>query len=155
MRLRLIVAAIIVSSAALMALGGCQRIKTTLGLGDRIATPDPGTPEAVIQDVLKAARTKDEADGWEAFSNLLHSRELSSPAAMNEWQTMLYPTIRRKVDLLLEDRSALIYRLMDKREDGKEVKIFVKNSQSDVPTPCTLRQDPERGNAWRVFSACF
>ena len=53
------------------------------------------------------------------------------------------------------DRSALIYKLMDKREEGKDLKVFVQNSQSDMPSPCTLRLDPERGNSWRVFGSCF
>ena len=149
------VAVMIVAAGTIAAGAGCQKLKTSLGLGERISNPEAGTPESAIQQVMKAARMKDEAEGWQTFANLLHSAESASPAAMNEWQTMRFPTIRRKVDLLLEDRSALIYRLMDKREEGKNLRIFVKNSQSDMPTPCTLRQDPERNNAWLVFGSCF
>jgi len=155
MRTRLLVAAVLLASVAVLGTVGCQKIKSRLGIGVTVSEPEPGTPEKVIQDVLKAATKADEAEGWEAFSNLLHSDETSSPAAMNEWQTMRFPTIRRKAGYLLQDRSAGIYKLMDKREDGKTVKVFVMNSQSDMPTPCTLRQDPEAGNAWRVHNACF
>ncbi len=155
MRARLLLVAALLASVAVAGVAGCQKIKSRLGIAETVSNPEPGTPEKVIQDVLKAAAMADEADGWEAFSSLLHSEETSSPAAMNEWQTMRFPTIRRKVGYLLEDRSAAIYKLMDKREDGRNVKVFVKNSQSEMPTPCTLRQDPEAGNAWRVFNACF
>jgi hypothetical protein len=155
MSLRPLVIVLLVSSFALAATPGCQKIKTTLGLGETVSDPAPGSPEALIQSVLKTARMNDEAEGWEAFVDLLHSQETASPAAMNQWQTMRFPTIRRKVDLLLVDRSALIYKLMDKREEGKDLKVFVQNSQSDMPSPCTLRLDPERGNSWRVFGSCF
>lgn len=153
MRLRFLVA--LIALGAVLAASGCQKVKTRLGIGETITNPDPGTPEKTIQDVLKAARAADEGEGWQVFSSLLHSQETSSPSAMNEWQTMRFPTIRRKVDYLLLDKSALIYKLMDAREDGKDMKIFVANSRSDMPTPCTLRRDPEQGNAWRVFNSCF
>lgn len=155
MRARLLLAAVLVALVAVAGAAGCQKIRSKIGMGTTISSPDPGTPEKVIQDVLKAARMSDEADGWVAFSMLLHSQESSSPAAMNEWQTMRFPTMRRKVDFLLVDKAALVYKLMDKREEGKELKVYVNNSQSDMPTPCTLRRDPEQNNAWRVFNACF
>ena len=154
MRLRIVVV-LLLAGAFVLAVAGCQKIKTKIGIGETISNPEAGTPEKVIQDVLKAARMSDDNDGWQAFSTLLHSQETSSPAAMNKWQTMVYPTMRRKADFLLVDKSALIYKLMDKREEGKDVKVYVENSQSDMPTPCTLRRDPEQGNAWRVFNACF
>jgi hypothetical protein len=134
---------------------GCQKMKTKLGLGEVVTAPDPGTPEKAIQDVLKAGRMADEADGWIAFAGLLHSEETASPAGMNEWQTLRYPSLRRKVGYLLLDKAALTYKLMDKREEGQNVRVFVANSQSDAPTPCMVRRDPAQNNAWRVFNSCF
>jgi len=134
---------------------GCQKVKSKLGIGDTITKPDPGTPEKLIQDVLSAATASDEEEGWERFYPLLHTDEVDSPGAMNDWRSSKFPTIRRKADYLLSDRSALIFDVMDRREEGKSLKIYVKNSQSDSPTPCKLRQDPLQGNAWRVFNSCF
>jgi hypothetical protein len=153
-----IAASAVVAVAFLVAVGstaGCQKIRIRLGLGEVVTNPDPGTPEKLIQEVFKAARMADESDAWQAFAFLLHSREVSSPAAMNEWQTIRFPALQRKSGYLLLDKSSLSYKLIDKQGEGPEMRVFVANSQSDMPTPCTLRQDPTQGNAWRVFNACF
>ena len=134
---------------------GCQALKNRLGIGVTVSNPDAGTPEKVVQDVLKAAMMPDEQESWIAFAELLHSDEVASPAAMNEWETMRFPAIRRKARYLLKDPSALPYVVMEKRTEGQNLKVFVQNSQSDMATPCGLRRDPARGNAWRVFNACF
>lgn len=134
---------------------GCQTLKNRLGIGVTISNPDVGTPEKVIQEVLRAATMPDDQESWIAFAELLHSEEIASPAAMNEWETMRFPALRRKAQYLLKDASALTYVLMEKRTEGPNLKIFVQNSQSDMATPCTLRRDPSRSNAWRVFNACF
>lgn len=133
----------------------CQKLKFKLGIGDLITNPDPGTVEKVIQDVLRAAKEPDEARGWEMFTALLHSEETTSPASLQAWREMKFPAIRKKVDFLLKDRAATSFKVMDRREEGRSILIFVENSSSDVPTPCRLRQDPSQANAWRVFNACF
>jgi len=150
---------ILLSLLLALALSGpslsCQRIKTKLGIGDKVTNPIPGTPEKVIQDVLRAASAADEEQGWEQFALLLHTEELDSPAAMNGWRSMKFPSIQRKVGYLLSDKTAVEYAVMDRREDGKSLVIHVENSKSDSATPCKLRQDPAQGNAWRVFNSCF
>jgi len=133
----------------------CQQIKMKLGLGEKIANPPPGSPEKVIQEVLKSALQDDPEVGWEAFSVLLHSEELESPAALNDWRTMRFPAIRKKASYLVIDKASATYILMQKKEEGPSLILYVKNSQSDMPTPCKLRKDPQNGNAWRVFNACF
>jgi hypothetical protein len=133
----------------------CQQIKLKLGLGDKIANAPPGSPEKVVQEVLKSALQSDAEAGWETFSLLLHSEEQQSPAALNDWRTMRFPAIRKKASYLVEDKASATYILMDKKEEGQSLIIYVKNSQSDMPTPCKLRKDPQNGNAWRVFNACF
>jgi len=135
--------------------GSCQKVKMKLGIGDKVTNPDPGTPEAVIQDVLRAASDPDEEAGWERFSALLHSAEHDSPVALNDWRTMKFPAIRKKAGYLLDDRSAFSFVIMDRREEPPSLILLVKNSQSDLPTPCKLRPDPNANNAWRVFNACF
>lgn len=134
---------------------GCQSLKNRLGIGVTVSNPDAGTPEKVLQDVLKAATMPDDQEAWIAFAELLHSEELASPAAMNEWETMRFPALRRKARYLLKDASALTYVVMEKRTEGNNLKVFVQNSQSDMATPCSLRRDPARNNAWKVFNACF
>lgn len=140
---------------ALAVATGCQKIKSKLGIGDEITKPDPGTPEKLVQDVLGAAVTEDEEEGWELFTPLLHSDEVDSPAALNDWRSIKFPSIRRKADYLLTDRSALEFSIMERRTEGKALIIFVDNSKSDSSTPCKLRQDPSQGNAWRVYNSCF
>lgn len=134
---------------------GCAQVKMKLGIGEKVTNPAPGTPEAVLQEVLRAASNPDEEAGWERFSTLLHSAEIESPQAMTKWRTMNFPAIRRKVEYLLEDKAAATFVIMDRREEPPSLILSVKNSQSDLPTPCKLRQDPSAGNAWRVFNACF
>jgi len=135
--------------------GGCQRIKTKLGIGETITNPEPGSPEKVIQDVLRAAKVVDEEEGWQQFSALLHSDETELPSSLNAWREFKYRAIRKKADYLLLDKVAFTFKVMDRRDDGKSLRIFVANSASDTPTPCILRQDPAQGNAWRVWSSCF
>ncbi|NOZ01511.1 MAG: hypothetical protein GXP54_06430 [Deltaproteobacteria bacterium] len=153
--MRLTHAAMLILLVLAASTAGCQKVKTKLGIGDDITRPAPGTPEKVIQDVLKAAINADEEAGWEGFYPLLHTDEADSPAAMNNWRTIKFPAIRRKAAYLLTDKSSFEFTVMDRREDGRSLTIFVKNSKSDSPTPCKLRQDPDKGNAWMVFNSCF
>ncbi len=141
--------------AILLVVPGCRMVKMKLGLGESITNPDPGTPERVIQQVLKAALNPDKDAGWEAFEALLHSEETSSNLALQEWSETKFDTIRRKAAFLVKDQKTVAYQMMDFREDDKGVQIFVKSSASEMPTPCRLRPDPAAGGAWRVFNACF
>lgn len=150
-----LLAAFSVGLAMALSLPACQRVKMKLGIGDKVTNPEPGTPEAVVQEVLRAAANPDEEAGWERFSALLHSAELDSPVAMNDWRGMKFPAIRKKAAYLVEDQNSFTYVVMDRREEPPSLILMVKNAQSDLPTPCKLRQDPSAGNAWRVFNACF
>lgn len=138
-----------------LSIPSCRMIKMKLGIGDKVTNPDQGTPEYVVQQVLKAASMPDEEEGWERFSALLHSEELDSPVAMNDWRNMRFPAIRRKVDYLLEDKASYSFVVMDRREEPPSLLIYLKNKASELPTPCKLRRDPAAGNNWRVFNACF
>jgi hypothetical protein len=141
--------------ATVAAAGACQKVRTKLGIGDMVTSPAPGTPDKVIQDVLAAAANSDEEAGWMSFIRQLHSDETESPAAMSTWRSMKFNTIRRKVELLLVDKSAITFKVMDRRAEGDAITIFVKNSASDVPTPCQLKRDKARNNAWKVANTCF
>lgn len=141
--------------AAVVSMPGCRMVKMKLGLGETVTNPDPGTPERVIQDVLRAASNPDPDAGWAAFEGLLHSDETSSNRALQEWRQTKFDTIRRKVSGLIEDPATHSYKMMDYREVSGGVQIFVKNESSEVPTPCRLKPDPAVRGAWRVFNACF
>lgn len=147
--------AVVVVTAALLSFPGCRMVKMKLGLGEPITNPDPGTPERVVQDVLRAASNPDPEAGWAAFEGLLHSDEITSNRAIQEWRQTKFDTIRRKAGSLVEDPATHSYRMMDYREESGGVQIFVKNKSSDVPTPCRLKPDPAVRGAWRVFNACF
>lgn len=156
MRSRMVLATGLCAALALaLSLGSCQKVKMKLGIGDKVTNPDPGTPEALIQEVLRAASNPDEEAGWERFSSLLHSAEIDSPVAMNDWRNMKFPAIRKKAALLIEDKTSFSYTVMDRREESPSLLLFVKSTGSDLPTPCKMRQDPSAGNAWRVFNSCF
>lgn len=133
----------------------CQKIKTKLGIGDTITNPEPGSPEKVLQDVLRSALEPDEEKGWLLFVSLLHSDETELPSTISNWRQNKYPAIRRKVGYLVKDKSTVEYKIMDRRDLGKSLKYFVENIASDMPTPCEVRQDPKQGNAWKVFNSCF
>lgn len=142
-------------STLALSVAACQMVKMKLGIGAKVTNPEPGTPEATVQDVLRAASNPDEEKGWEHFATLLHSAEIDSPVAMTDWRNLKFPAIRKKVSYLVEDPASMAYVVMDRREEPPSLSLFVKNSQSDLPTPCKLRQDPAAGNAWRVFNSCF
>ncbi len=148
-------APLLLAVAIALLLPGCRMVRLQLGLGVTITTPDPGTPERLVQDVLRAALNADEDSGWEAFEALLHSEEAGSPRAHAEWRQTKFEAIRRKAAALVEDPGTFAYRMMDYREDGDTVQIFVRNRTSDLPTPCRVKPDPAVRGAYRVFNACF
>ncbi len=150
MRLRLLLVLVLLALVA----PGCRSIKAKLGIGELVTNPDSGSPEKLVQDVLRAAKAPEEA-GWESFAVLLHSEETTSPVALQTWREMKWPAIRKKVDLLLVDKAAVTFKVMDRREEGKSLVLLVANSGSDMPTPCRLQPDPAQGGAWRIFNSCF
>ena len=141
--------------AVLAVVPGCRTVKLMAGLGELVTQPDPGTPEHVVQEVLKAASNPDRETGWGAFEALLHSEEAGSQRALQEWRDTKFDTIRRKASTLVQDQTSFAYRMMDLRKEGETVQVFVKNSASDMPSPCRLKPDPAVRGAWRVFNACF
>lgn len=141
--------------AVLVVAPGCRTVKMAAGLGETVTQPDPGTPERIVQEVLKAASNPDRDTGWAAFEALLHSEESDSQRALQEWRDTKFDTIRRKAPSLVQDPASFAYKMMDYRKEGDTVQIFVRNAASDMPSPCRLKPDPAVRGAWRVFNACF
>ena len=90
MRLRLLLVLVLLALVA----PGCRSIKAKLGIGELVTNPDSGSPEKLVQDVLRAAKAPEEA-GWESFAVLLHSEETTSPVALQTWREMKWPAIRK------------------------------------------------------------
>jgi hypothetical protein len=149
--------AIVLVAVAVASATGCQKIKTRLGIADTITNPEPGTPEKTVQDVLRVAKIADEEEAWQKFVPLLHSAETESPASLSNWREFKFRSIRKKADYLLTDKNTYEYKVIDRRDDidGKTMRIFVVNAQSDMPTPCKLERDPKQGNYWKLSGACF
>ena len=136
---------------ALTVAPGCQQVRRTLGIRTTIDSPAPGSPEALVRDVLAAALEKDESKGWKAYRDLLHSDQVASAASEKTWRTMNFPTLRRKVRLYLEDDTKPVYELSYREEVGqRSVKLFVFNEKSEIPTPCTMKPDAKRDGSWRI-----
>lgn len=136
--------------ALALAAGGCRFVKTKIGLGDQVVDPGAGTPEKVIQDVLRAGLEKDEEKAWLMYSKLLESEQVS-PASLQNWRQFKLGSLRKKVELYLDDKEKVSYTIdrQVEEEDGS-LTIFLRNLKSDMPTPCTVMKDPKANNEWRI-----
>ncbi len=146
---RRIAIAIAVLAGLALALPGCNKIKE--GLGSRsVDTFEDGTAEGVVYKALEAAQMDSENDGWKAFKALLHSQQ-KSPGSLHSWRSNNYGAFRRKVAHYTEDDSKPGYAI-DRSESpmDDEVKLFLVNEMSDMPTPCLLKKDPKAKGAWRI-----
>lgn len=130
--------------------GACRTIKNKLGISETVTDPAEGTPEKVIQDVLRAGLEKDPETGWKMFAKLLHSDQRTS-AALQQWRAFNYQALRKKVELFIQDRDKVSYAIerVDEEDDGS-LTFFLSNSKSDMPTPCNVIQDEKQGGEWKV-----
>ncbi len=138
---------------ASLALGGCNRVDKWLGcsMTTTVDAADLDSPEGVVLEAIKAAMEKDEAAGWLRFRDLLHSRQLISQASEKNWRQLNFQTFRRKLPLYLEDDTIPVYRQCFQEEHHHDVvKVFLQNEKSEMPTPCTVRKDPEANGAYRI-----
>lgn len=144
--LTLLVSALLL--VALVATGGCRKLKTMTGIGETVEEPEAGSPEATVQKVLEAGFAKQELEGWEKFQALLHSDQ-HSPQSLKNWRQFNYVNLRKKVGFYVKDQAKMSFVIMDEAEgeDGT-VTLFLENTQSDMPTPCTVKKDTD--GAWRI-----
>lgn len=133
---------------ALVSAGGCRKFKTMTGIGETVEEPTAGTPEATVQKVLEAGFAKQELEGWEKFQTLLHSDQ-HSPQSLKNWRQFNYANLRKKVGFYVKDQGKMSYVIMDEQEgeDGT-VTLYLENTQSDMPTPCSVKKDTD--GAWRI-----
>lgn len=136
--------------ALALSFGACRAIKNKLGLSETVEDPAENTPERVVQDVLRAGVEKDLETGWKMFAKLLHSEQRTT-GSLQQWKAFKYSSLRKKVELYIKDREKMSYAIerVDDEPDGS-VTIFITNSKSDMPTPCTVLRDEKANNEWRV-----
>jgi len=138
-----------------MALTSCRALKLKLGLGYTVESPEPGTPEAVMQNVLKTLTMKDAKRSWKRFLPLLHSHEHNT-GFINTWKTMKFRHMRKVAKYFVIDPSKFSFKVKRVKDGpGKTLMLYLYNPKSDIPTPCKFKRDAKHGNAWRVFSSCL
>ena len=127
-------------------------MKNMVGIGDPVVNPDPGTAEALIRDLLKAATESNKEKSWQAFQILLHVQERSSRGAMSACRRTYWPGFRRKAEFFLTEPAKMVYEILDDRPGETESyrKIFIKNLASEQPTPIPLKRDSSQQDAWRI-----
>ncbi|GMV44273.1 MAG: hypothetical protein AMXMBFR64_59890 [Myxococcales bacterium] len=140
--------AVLVLLTALLATAGCRKIKTMTGIGETIESPTPGTPEATVQKVLEAGLESQELAGWEKFQPLLHSSQ-QTPQSLKNWRQFNFVNLRKKVGFYVKDQAKMSFTIMDEAEgEDQTVTLFLENTASDMPTPCTLQKDKD--GSWRI-----
>ncbi len=141
---------LLVLLALVLPTSGCNWARLKLGFGVDIAETEPGTPERVVQDALKAARDANPKKGWSVFMGLLHTNQ-KNVGSLKSWEGMKFRDFRKKVTYYITDPGKTAFKLMRVREDDDGgVSLFLQNSKSDMPTPCTVREDPDQSNQWRI-----
>jgi len=125
------------------------------GIADTVVNPDPGSAEAVVQELLAASIDENAERGWEAFQVLLHTQERSSRGAMSSCRKIYWPGFRRKAEFFLVDPSNTTYDILEDRagETDDYRKIFIRNIASDQATPIPLKRDRNHHDSWRI-AAC-
>ena len=134
----------------LLTLPGCQLVKLKLGIGYDVAVAAPGSPERVLQDALKAALEPDAEKGWVEFLKLLHT-EQKDKGSLEAWKSLKFREMRKKATNYITNvaTSGFTVKRIREEDDGN-VSYFLLSPKTDMPTPCTVKPDPEQSNAWRI-----
>ena len=133
----------------------CRMIKLKLGIGYTVENPDPDSPEAVMQNVLKALTIRDPQKSWSRFLPLLHTHEHGG-GYINTWRKMKFKHMRNVVNYYILDPSTYSFKVKRVQEGLEDTLIlYIASKKTDIPTPCKFKRDPHNGNAWRVYSSCL
>ncbi|MFT7579338.1 MAG: hypothetical protein ACI9MR_001002 [Myxococcota bacterium] len=151
MRHALLTLLAVTSLAAVLTLNACTECQEFIGT-TTVENPAEETPEWVIEQAIVAAMQEDTDDGWKIIRPLLHSKITGSAGAESSFRTLNFESFHRKWKLYtVGDDSKPIFEI-DKRDtdDRGNLRIFVLNEGSDMPTPCRLNKDPAQGGKWRI-----
>ena len=148
-RLVAFLAALLLAAALLP---GCNTIRKYLGWGKTVESAEAGTPEAVIQNVIRAGLEEDQKKAWMDLLEQLHSQERTAAGSATTCRRTYWPAFRRKVRFLALDPSIPSFELIytETSSDDLFMKVFVKSSAAEVPTPISVKRDPQAGNGWKL-----
>ena len=133
----------------------CRTIRLKLGIGYTVENPEPGTPEALMQNVLKVLTIKNPQKSWSKFLRLLHSHEREG-GFINTWKKLKFAHMRKVARYYILDSSSYSFKIKRIREGlGDTFVLYLYSPQTEVPTPCKFKRDPKNGNEWRVYSSCL
>lgn len=122
---------------------GCRAAKEVVGIGTEVRSPAAGTPEAALQEVLRAAAMDDEEAGWAAFRPWVHPAQRPTEKSERDWREMAFARMRRQWRNYVVDQGTMAFVVMRTRTVGAEgVEVFIKSSKAEEPTPCTLEPTP-------------
>ncbi len=140
-------------------LSGCDMVAETVDkirvkvLGITVCEPERETAEWVLKRALDAATEKNADRGWERFQKMLHSSE-QSPNALRGWYTMGWKRMRRQAkDYLDPDGCFKIVdfkKVMSSRQLLVGVDYYIESHKKEMPTPCAVYIDEEKGGKWRI-----
>lgn len=119
--------------------------------------PEPGTPEWVVYQAIAAALVDDIEAGYQQVKPLLHSEITDSPAATDYYRNLVFEAFHRRAALYALDDVSGAFKLdyvTQSEPPDTDVRIFVVNEASDMPTPCRVKRDPKADGAWRLSSHC-
>lgn len=146
--------------ATLLLASGCDSLKSTLDkarmklVGVTVTNPERESAEWVLKQAIEAARDKNAERGWEKFQKILHSSE-QSPNALRGWYTGAWKRLGRQVeDYILED--GVSFKIVDYKEvmssTGQLVGLdyYIVSRKKEMPTPCAVYRDDEKGGKWRI-----
>lgn len=134
----------------LLTLSGCQFLKLKTGIGYDVDVAASGSPERVIQEALKASLDPDAEKGWVDFLKLLHS-EQKDKGSLDSWKSLKFREMRKKASNYVSNVATTGFTVKRVREeDDGNVSYFLHSPKTDMPTPCTVKPDPEQSNAWRI-----
>lgn len=149
----------VASLAVVLSLGGCEMIGETWDkvilkvFGLTVCEPERESAEWVLKRALDAAVEKDGEKGWEQFQKILHSSE-QTPNALRGWYTMGWKRMRRQAkDYLDSDGCFKIVdfkKVMTSRNELAGVDYYVESHKKEMPTPCAVYIDEEKGDKWRI-----
>ena len=142
---------LVVLLLGLSSLGGCRKIRFYVGWPEEVTNAPADSPEAVIQDALRAALEKGESKAWRQFRDLLHKDSIKTGGQRKLWRNERFARMRRQIKNYIRDPGLPSYALIGyKVLDSGEHVLLLESSASKVGTPCTLMRDAQKG--WKIKS---
>ena len=130
---------------------GCREIAKLMP-ATTVDNPAEGTPEFLIYKTIEAAQVADVEEGWKMLRPYLHSSLTALRTSEDNFLNLNFTAFRRKVRLFTPEDGKPTYKLDYTQEDqpDQEVRVFIVNEGSEMPSPFRIARDPQANNDWRV-----